>query len=625
MRWTCLLLLPLLLSPTLIAGLQPYRYRDLSSSIHQAGEDNDAPPADGGREDETEDDPGHDDVQELYLTQKLDHFDSTSAATYQQRYFASYRYHSHSTGRVVAFLCVGGEGPGFDRSVLVDSVHCSGDMLELAKTLAGKFGVNVHLYALEHRYYGASYPKFAGGNATSSSPVTTEHLRYLSSRQALEDLAHFVHVINSEAAAGDGDVQWVTFGGSYPGFLAAMARFKYPHLIYAAVSSSAPLQLEVDFPGYKERQGYDLAYEKVGGSAECLRIVRTGHEQAVSLLETIPDSTTNSTINGPVELAKKFNLCHPETALSARRNQELLLGDGLIDIPAQNNDPSCTGSDMCNIGGLCEFVTKEYQRLIRVQQELRSRNDGWAGDLPAYVELEVLAKVALKQAGAAADARSLKATATVEKQPALSDGGDCLTVDFQAVLESCSSTDVEAFGWRSWLWQTCTEVGFYQTCTSDRCPFAQHYHQVDMDLEICHHAYNISTREVYDNVQATLDHYGGLDIVNTDAATRILSINGDVDPWSVLGLQEGESTKYSLPIKMVAGASHHFWTHAVKDTDAPEIVQIREYLYSVVMDWLGIQREKDSHKDESSSQERNSPSTNFALRGMKGPFEMILY
>ena len=30
---------------------------------------------------------------------------------------------------------VGGEGPSLDESVLIDSVHCSGDMLELARIL----------------------------------------------------------------------------------------------------------------------------------------------------------------------------------------------------------------------------------------------------------------------------------------------------------------------------------------------------------------------------------------------------------------------------------------------------------------------------------------------------------
>ena len=94
-------------------------------------------------------------------------------------------------------------------------------------------------------------------------------------------------------------------------------------------------------------------------------------------------------------------------------------------------------------------------------------------------------------------------------------------------------------------------------------------------------AYNITN--VYENVQATIDHYGGL---NIGASSRVLSVNGDVDPWSELGLIV--SPKYSLPAEMVTGASHHFWTHQVRDSDATEILRVREYIYSVVMDWLGI-------------------------------------
>jgi thymus-specific serine protease len=108
-----------------------------------------------------------------------------------------------------------------------------------------------------------------------------------------------------------------------------------------------------------------------------------------------------------------------------------------------------------------------------------------------------------------------------------------------------------------------------------------------MDLEICKVAYNITN--VYENVQATKDYYGGLDISN---GSRVLSVNGNVDPWSVLGLQE--SPKYTLPVKIVNGASHHFWTHSVQDTDATEVVEIREYIYSVVLDWLGIESMEDS-------------------------------
>lgn len=104
------------------------------------------------------------DVQELYLEQLLDHFSqegSTPNGTFWQRYFYSNRYAKPTTrpnAPVYAFLCVGGEGPSLDRSVLVDSVHCSGDMIELARMIHEGHQATVHLFALEHRYYGSSYP-----------------------------------------------------------------------------------------------------------------------------------------------------------------------------------------------------------------------------------------------------------------------------------------------------------------------------------------------------------------------------------------------------------------------------------------------------------------------------------
>merc|ERR1719356_213974 len=126
--------------------------------------------------------------------------------------------------------------------------------------------------------------------------------------------------------------------------MAGNARLKYPHLInIGAVSSSAPLELVVDFPGYKRLVGNDLKYEKIGGSDMCYNIVKQGHEQAVALLK-----------NDPMELGKMFHVCQPENLVSGR-NQELLLGDGLIDVPAQSNDPSCK-FDICNIERLCQFM-----------------------------------------------------------------------------------------------------------------------------------------------------------------------------------------------------------------------------------------------------------------------------
>ena len=526
-----------------------------------------------GSKNQQSNDDDDDDVEEQYFTQRLDHFDPTnSGQTYQQRYFVSRRYVSSpddddstaSSNPPLVFLCVGGEGPGFTKSVLVDSVHCTGDMIELASQLSTKYERSVYMFALEHRYYGKSFPNFSSesendsedddhGEDDSPPDLTIPRLKYLSSRQALEDLANFVQsktqeILNEESSSGritdattEKVIKWVTFGGSYPGYMAANARLKYPHLIYASVSNSAPLDLKVDFPQYYEKVGFDLRYSKIGGSELCYNIVKQGHQQAVSLLQE------NST-----KLASMFNVCNPTTALITKNDQGMLLGDGLIHIPAQSNDPSCDGDDdsLCDIGRLCGYMTEKFA-------------DSGDGD-SQRTELEILADVAVNKQ---------------RRDEAESTG--CMTVDWQETLKELAKPHADSFGTRSWLWQTCTEFGFYQTCQED-CPYASFYHLVDMDLEICKFAYNITN--VYENVQSSIDYYGGLDIAS--GGSRVLSVNGDVDPWSMLGLTE--SPKYSLPTAMVKGASHHFWTHPVKDTDSTEVQHVREYIYSVIKDWLDI-------------------------------------
>jgi len=549
-----------------------------------------------------------DDVKELYITQRLDHFDTTNEATFQQRYFVSYRHHSESSSNrnassrlpIISLLCTGGEGPGFTKSVLIDSVHCSGDMLELAKRIAQTKTHDVVLYALEHRYYGKSYPTFEDaqtGNQTS--PLTVENLRYLSSRQALEDLAHFVHAMNQDTSTDDDEENamntWVTFGGSYPGMMSMYARYKYPHLISASVSSSAPLELTVDFPGYKTRQGWDLKYDKIGGSDECHRIVKAGHDQAVALLQQTGNKT-NSTDDGAVVLAKKFNVCKPDTALKKRRNQESFLGDGLINIMSQSNDPSCTEGDICNIAGLCRSMVQQAKEMKAGDSLSKGINDN------NNIELEVLAKIAQKQNQFEREQR-LKTNGQGRRQQQQQQieakdltplgsfqqyDDDCINIDYDDMVAFISSEVVESSGTRSWIWQTCTEFGFYSTC-NENCPFASHFHSVDYDLEMCSRLFDITSDTVYENVQASIDHYGGKIFLDS-GASNILIVNGNVDPWSVLGLEESDSTSYLLPVKMVEGASHHFWTHPVKDTDEIEIIKIREYIYSCVMNWLGIEQ-----------------------------------
>jgi serine protease 16 len=566
------------------------------------------------------------DVEELYLEQRLDHFASQPSvpmAKFSQRYFYSSRHvkesdssdssdnHNHNDSHhhnndenfqqkhnllrkksneekktsetspsdkphskdtsdskdTFVFLCVGGEGPSLTKKVLIDSVHCTGDMLELASKMKNEYQASVHLFALEHRYYGQSYPQFSNG----SSEVSNSNLVYLSSRQALADIANFVIFAKETYNIGD-DVKWITFGGSYPGMMAAWARSKFPHLIHAAVSNSAPVQTVLDYPQYNDVVAYALSDEKVGGSDACAAIVYNGHDEIVSTLSLTndddDDNDTNTT-EAREKVAKMFNICNGAESLTVERNVESFLGDGVIHIPAQENDPSCKG-DLCNIEKICNFLTSSS----------------------ASSSMEKLAELSKAE---------FQMKSKSETKSELEQNEECTDIDWEGMISFLSSDAAKVEGTRSWLWQTCTEVGFYQTCHKDSsCPYGRGYHELDRDFEICEKAFGISKELVIQNVNDTLAYYGGWDM----EASRILSVNGDVDPWSALSMNSGgkHSNSTDLPTYWSNGASHHFWTHAVKDSDGDGIVATRQMIYNWVINILYPDLDvKNANGDESYS------------------------
>lgn len=78
--------------------------------------------------------------------------------------------------------------------------------------------------------------------------MSIKNLQYLSSEQALNDLAEFITAMNDKYKLIK--PKWIAFGGSYPGSLAAWLRYKYPHLITGSMSASGPLLAKLDFYEY---------------------------------------------------------------------------------------------------------------------------------------------------------------------------------------------------------------------------------------------------------------------------------------------------------------------------------------------------------------------------------------
>ena len=162
---------------------------------------------------------------ENWFTQRLDHFKITDTRTWQQRYWINWRYYKPGGP---ALLMIGGEG------------EANPQWLEAGAWLDYARAEGAAMLLLEHRYYGNSHP---------TPDLTVKNLKWLSSRQALADLAAFISQQRVEAGLAGA---WVALGGSYPGSLAAWLRLKYPHLVAGAVSSSGPLQAKADFFEYLE-------------------------------------------------------------------------------------------------------------------------------------------------------------------------------------------------------------------------------------------------------------------------------------------------------------------------------------------------------------------------------------
>lgn len=174
---------------------------------------------------------------------------------------------------------------------------------------------------------------------------STENLRYLSSQQALADLATFISAMNAKYAFPD-DVKWIAFGGSYPGSLAAWLRLQYPHLVRGSMSASGPLLALLDFEEYHEVVANDL---QVLHSSECVESVSASIKQLETALENLADADLNNL----------FNLCDP---IEEHVNNSLdvsnlfaSIADTFAGVAQYNNDNR--GAEVVSVNDVCDIFT----------------------------------------------------------------------------------------------------------------------------------------------------------------------------------------------------------------------------------------------------------------------------
>ncbi|KAH8286034.1 hypothetical protein KR054_001569 [Drosophila jambulina] len=453
-------------------------------------------------------------AEDLWFEQRLDHFNRQDTRTWQQRYFVNADHYSNDTSAPI-FLMIGGEGEASAKWMREGAwVH-----------YAEHFGALC--LQLEHRFYGKSHP---------TEDLSTANLAYLSSEQALEDLASFVVAMKAKFNLADGQ-KWIAFGGSYPGSLAAWAREKYPHLIDGSISSSGPLLAEVDFKEYFEVVKASLAAYKL----ECVEAVSRSFSQVEILMRHMI---------GQRSLDEKFKTCTPikdsiDNQLDIASFFENLAGNfaGVVQYN-KDNSPHAT----ITIDDICDVMLNTTVG-------------------PPVTRLGLVNTMLLKESNTT-----------------------CLDykyVKMVADMKNVSWDSETAQGMRQWTYQTCNEFGFYQTSEDKTDIFGGRF-GVDFFIRQCMDVFsdNMDAKYLEQVVSQTNKHYGALH----PQTTNVLYVHGSIDPWHALGLVK--STDKATPTIYIEGTAHCANMYEPVKTDPPQLVAARnkilKYLAKLLQGYTSI-------------------------------------
>ncbi|XP_006425539.2 probable serine protease EDA2 isoform X1 [Citrus clementina] len=206
---------------------------------------------------------------QLWFNQTLDHFSPYDHRWFEQRYYELLDHFRSPDGPIFLRIC--GE------------YTCDGIPNDYLAVLAKKFGAAV--VSLEHRYYGKSSP---------FESLSTENLKYLSSKQALFDLAIFrqryQESLNLKLKRGDAENTWFVFGISYPGALSAWFRLKFPHLTCGSLASSAVVQAIYNFTEFDQQIGVSAGPECKAALQETTQLVEQRLASNAKAVKTMFDA-----------------------------------------------------------------------------------------------------------------------------------------------------------------------------------------------------------------------------------------------------------------------------------------------------------------------------------------------
>ena len=389
---------------------------------------------------------------------------------WKQRYWTSLKYYRAGGP---AFILVGGEGAESPGWLEAGALHDYALQNAGAMFILGNYHNTTLRHTLdppsEHRYYGGSRPV---------ADLTVKNLTWLSSHQALADISTFIVSMKEELGLTG---PWLAIGGSYPGSLAGWLRLKYPHLIAGALAASGPVNAKPNFPEYLEVVDTALKAE----SEDCSVAVKRAVNKVISLTQNTQSWN---------KLGKMFRLCQPFDGSKAGLATlvETLLGN-LETVVQYNRDKKTGPWSNVTTSMVCHIMTQEVT----------------GSTLTRFSQLNDLS---LKIAGS----QCLDADYNNKSQNWICcEIGIIIVLLLVLMLRRTDYTDPISrvpgdTGNRQWLYQTCTEFGWYQS--SDQHGGMSHDTSLPVDNKYSSQITHLETSFLWTSLSSCVQTYLALSL-----------------------------------------------------------------------------------------------------------------
>ncbi|XP_055693657.1 putative serine protease K12H4.7 [Lutzomyia longipalpis] len=377
------------------------------------------------------------------FTQPLDHFDENCTETWDNTYYIDESFYQPG-GPIFLYV---GDMQFFYTYARLNSSHFTDIAREVGALLIGT----------EHRYFGESRPV---------PDLSIENLVYLTSSQALEDMAALVRFIKSSSPDLE-EAKVIAAGIGQGGALATWLRQGYPDLIDGAWASSAKLNAIVNFGEFHETTTQSV---RIYGGVLCYDNMVT----AFSMLEDVFEARNYT------KLMEVFKMCENEDDYDEELAGALFFGTIATTIGVYISMLHASG-----ITSFCGYLDRGEDPLMGLSDWIYYTIYNAQGCVPGSFD-------------------------------------DLIGIYMDPEWSSVGAL----IGGRQQVWQVCHEFGWFRSSDASDHPFG-HRFPYDIMFEQCGYLLNwtISNEDIRNNIDNTNALFGGL----TPNVTRVYFTNGELD------------------------------------------------------------------------------------------------